>query len=101
MAEALRAEGYEVATADSARAARSWLKGHTPDLMLLDLKLKDSDGPALVANLQSERTLVPFVVVTGQGDEKTAVDVMKQGALDYVMKDTALIDFLPAVVKHA
>lgn len=101
MAESLRAEGYEVATADSARAARAWLKEHTPDLMLLDLKLKDSDGPALVANLQSERTLVPFVVVTGQGDEKAAVDVMKQGALDYVMKDTGLIDFLPAVVKHA
>lgn len=101
MAEALRAEGYEVATADSAHAARTWLQAHTPDLMLLDLKLKDSDGPALVANLQTERTLVPFVVVTGQGDEKAAVDVMKQGALDYVMKDTALLDFLPAVVKHA
>jgi signal transduction histidine kinase len=101
MAEALRAEGYEVATADSARAARIWLQTHTPDLMLLDLKLKDSDGPALVANLQTERTLVPFVVVTGQGDEKAAVDVMKQGALDYVMKDTALLDFLPAVVKRA
>ena len=101
MAEALRAEGYKVATADSARAARAWLQAHTPDLMLLDLKLKDSDGPALVANLQSERTLVPFVVVTGQGDEKAAVDVMKQGALDYVMKDTGLIDFLPAVVRRA
>ena len=101
MAEALRAENYDVATADSAAAARTWLKEHTPDLMLLDLKLKDSEGPALVANLQREKTLVPFIVVTGQGDEKVAVDVMKQGALDYVMKDTGLIDLLPAVVKRA
>src|SRR3954465_9690212 len=101
MAEALRAGGYDVATADSAAAARAWLKNNTPALMLLDLKLKDSDGPALVANLQRENTLVPFVVVTGQGDEKVAVDVMKQGALDYVMKDTGLIDLLPAVVKRA
>ena len=101
MAEALRAEGFHVATADSGAATRAWLQDHTPDLMLLDLKLKDSDGPALVANLQSEKTLVPFVVVTGQGDEKVAVDVMKQGALDYVMKDTGLIDLLPAVVKRA
>jgi signal transduction histidine kinase len=69
--------------------------------MLLDLKLKDSDGPALVANLQSEKNLVPFVVVTGQGDEKAAVKVMKQGALDYVMKDTGLLDLLPAVVKRS
>lgn len=101
MAEALRAEGYEVATAESAREAQISLKSHAPDLMLLDLKLKDSDGPTLIARLQAERSLVPFVVVTGQGDEKVAVDVMKQGALDYVMKDTALIDLLPSVVKRA
>ena len=43
-----------------------------------------------MASLQRDRTAVPFVVVTGQGDEKIAVEVMKQGALDYVMKDTGL-----------
>lgn len=101
MAEALRAEGYAVATADSGKSARAWLDGHTPDLMILDLKLKDSDGPALVANLQREKNHIPFVIVTGQGDEKVAVEVMKQGALDYVMKDTGLIDLLPSVVRRA
>ena len=39
--------------------------------------------------------------MTGQGDEKVAVEVMKQGALDYVMKDTGLLDLLPAVVRRA
>ena len=101
MAESLRAEGYDVATADSGKSARAWLQKHTPDLMLLDLKLKDSDGPALVANLQREKTLVPFLIVTGQGDEKAAVEIMKQGALDYVMKDTGMLDLLPAIVKRA
>lgn len=101
MADALRAEGYEVDTAESAKSARTQLKAHAPDLMLLDLKLKDGDGPSLITQLQGDKSLVPFVVVTGQGDEKVAVDVMKQGALDYVMKDTALIDLLPSVVKRA
>lgn len=101
MAEALREAGYQVATAPSARTARQWLKEHTPDLMLLDLKLKDGNGPALVESLQQEKTLVPFVVVTGQGDEKVAVEVMKQGARDYVMKDTGLIDRLPERVRRA
>ncbi len=101
MAETLRGEGYEVATATSARTARTWLDGHAVDLMILDLKLQDGDGPALVASLQRNRTAVPFVVVTGQGDEKIAVEVMKQGALDYVMKDTGLLDLLPAVAKRA
>jgi signal transduction histidine kinase len=101
MAETLRAEGYAVATAASAKAARESLERHTPALMILDLKLQDGSGPELVATLQRDRTPVPFVVVTGQGDQKVAVEVMKQGALDYVMKDTGLLDLLPAVVKRA
>jgi signal transduction histidine kinase len=101
MAETLRGEGYVVATAASAKAASAWLDRHAPDLMILDLKLPDGNGPALVASLQGDRAAVPFVVVTGQGDEKIAVDVMKQGALDYVMKDTGLLDRLPAVAKRA
>src|SRR5688572_10001040 len=101
MAEALRAEGYAVTTADSGRAALTWLEGHRPDLMLLDLKLQDVSGPVLVEKLRRRDAPVPFIVVTGQGDEKVAVEVMKQGALDYVMKDTGLIDLLPAVVKRA
>lgn len=101
IAETLRAEGYHVATADSAKSARMALQRSTPDLMILDLKLQDVSGPALVAELQRNDARVPFVVVTGQGDEKVAVEVMKQGALDYVIKDTRLLDVLPAVVQRA
>src|SRR5688572_27470714 len=101
MAETLRGEGHEVSTASSAKTARESLEHSKPDLMILDLKLPDGNGPALVAELQREDTRVPFVVVTGQGDEKVAVEVMKQGALDYVIKDTRLLDLLPAVVQRA
>jgi len=101
MAEALRAENYNVATATSAAAARESLDRSAPDLMLLDLKLQDGSGPALVRELQRGNARVPFIVVTGQGDEKVAVEVMKQGALDYVIKDTRLLDLLPAVVQRA
>lgn len=101
MAESLRSDGYDVATAGSARAAREALHARTPDLLILDLKLQDGQGPGLVAGLRGPRDPVPFIVVTGQGDEKIAVEVMKQGALDYVMKDTGLLDLLPAVVKRA
>jgi signal transduction histidine kinase len=101
MAEALRSESYDVSTAASAKDARRSLASHSPDLLILDLKLPDGQGPALVASLQDSSRRVPFVVVTGQGDEKVAVEVMKQGALDYVMKDSGLIDLLPAVVKRA
>lgn len=101
MAEALRGDGFEVATAGSGSSALEWLAHHSVDLMLLDLKMKDVGGPALLKRLRRDDAPVPFIVVTGQGDEKVAVDVMKQGALDYVMKDTALLDLLPSVVKRA
>jgi signal transduction histidine kinase len=100
MAESLRSDGYEVLTANSAQTARAAIANHSPELMILDLKLPDGEGPALVSSLQDAQGFVPFVVVTGQGDEKVAVQVMKQGALDYVMKDTGLLDLLPAVVKR-
>ncbi len=99
MAAALREAGHDVATAGSGREALRWLASQTPDLMLLDLKLRDIDGPALLAKLQGPAAArIPFVVVTGQGDERAAVEVMKRGALDYVMKDTALLDLLPTIV---
>jgi len=100
MAEALRTEGHDVATAGSGRAALKWLDEHTPDLMLLDLKMRDVDGPAMLEKLQRGEAPVPFIIVTGQGDEKVAVEVMKRGALDYVVKNTALLDLLPGVVKR-
>ena len=101
MTEALRAEGCTVEPARTARAARAWLDAHTPELMILDLKLPDGSGPALVAELQRDRPPVPFIVVTGQGDERVAVEIMKQGALDYVMKDTSLLELLPTIVRRA
>ena len=101
MADRLREEGHEVATAASARAARARLAAGAPDLMFLDLKLADGSGPDLAAELRRGRQAVPFVVVTGRGDERAAVEVMRQGALDYVMKDAALLDRLPAVAQRA
>ena len=101
MAEALRAEGHEVATAVSGRAALKWLEAHRPVLMLLDLKLRDLDAPALLEILRRDDASVPFVVVTGQGDEKVAVEMMQHGALNYVLKSTGLLDLLPGVVRRA
>jgi signal transduction histidine kinase len=101
LADSLRAEGYTVAAADSGTAAIASLRERQPDLLLLDLQLKDMVGGDLLDALRAESLLVPFIVVTGQGDEKVAVEMMKQGALDYVMKDAAILDLLPSVVKRA
>jgi len=101
MAEALRKDAYELATAQSGSEALKWMEKHSPDLMILDLKMQDMDGTVLLKSLKERRLPIPFVVVTGRGDEKIAVATMKEGALDYVMKDTGLLDLLPGVIKRA
>ena len=101
ISDSLRAEGYTVSSAESGKAAVAALKVRRPDLLLLDLQLNDMSGTTLLDLLKQEALSVPFIVVTGQGDEKVAVAMMKQGALDYVMKDTGILDLLPPVIKRA
>jgi signal transduction histidine kinase len=101
IADTLRAAGYSVTTADSGGTTLARLREHRPDLILLDLQLRDTGGRTLIERLKREGLMTPFVVVTGQGDEKVAVEMMKQGAIDYVMKDTAILELLPAVVLRA
>jgi len=96
--KALQREGFTVATAGSAKQALTWLPDHRADHMLLDLKLRDSDGKDLIAHLVSSQRSLPFVIITGQGDERVAVEMMKSGALDYVVKDADFLQFLPAIV---
>lgn len=69
--------------------------------MLLDLKLQDFEGKALVEQLSAENRCPPFIIITGQGDERVAVDMMKRGARDYLVKDVDFLQFVPAVVKRA
>lgn len=101
MAEALRAEGHTVTCAGSGAALLEQLAKDKPELMLLDLKLKDNNARTLLQNLEHEGVSVPFIVVTGQGDEKVAVDMMQRGALDYLTKSTSMLDLLPGVVGRA
>ena len=101
ISDSLRAEGYTVSSAESGKTAVAALRLRRPDLLLLDLQLNDMSGTTLLDILKQEGLSVPFIVVTGQGDEKVAVAMMKQGALDYVMKDTGILDLLPPVIKRA
>lgn len=96
--KSLKRSGHEVVPLDSGAAAVSWLSENSPDLLLLDLKLQDSDAPEIIRKLSEKHRLPPFLIITGQGDERVAVEMMKNGALDYVVKDAHFQDVLPAVV---
>jgi PAS domain S-box-containing protein len=99
--KSLQREGFLTASAASFQEAVAWLAQHQPELMLLDLKLGDISGGELIDHLAAQGRTVPFVMITGQGDERVAVAMMKRGAIDYLVKDGDFLQFMPEVVRRA
>ncbi len=78
-------------------AAQDYLSRYEPDLILLDIRLPDVDGLAILPELVS---LAPVIVLTAYGSVKNAVAAMKQGAAEYLMKPVDL-DELELTVRRA
>jgi PAS domain S-box-containing protein len=70
------------------------------DCVFLDYLLPDGDGLSLVQNIRSLGMTVPLVVLTGQGDEQIAVQVLKAGASDYLSKARLFPENLYQVVRQ-
>ena len=98
---ALRAEKWNVVTAASGADALAWLKKNSAELLLLDLKLRDIEGRKFIGAMAEVKRSIPFIVITGQGDERVAVEMMKLGAVDYLVKDVQFVELLPIVVRRA
>ena len=70
------------------------------DILLLDHRLSDMSGIEVLKSLREHTLRVPVVMVTGQGDEETAVQAFKLGASDYVIKGIGYLAKLPDTVEH-
>ncbi|MBI4351807.1 MAG: response regulator [Elusimicrobia bacterium] len=94
--------GLRILRASAAAEAAEILKHTRPDLMVLDYSLRGMNALDLVALLKKGPAQVPpFIVVTGRGDEAVAVQSMKAGALDYIVKDAAFLDNLLPTARKA
>jgi len=69
-------------------------------LLLLDFVLPDMNGREIIESIKKQKLDVPFIVMTGHGDEKTAVEMMKLGARDYLIKDAIFTERLIPVVQR-
>lgn len=102
ISEAFRRSGgaYEVIHVDTLDDARMQLELYTPNLILADWLLPDGTGSELMPKSRETLT-VPLVVMTSQGNEQVAVDAMKAGALDYVVKSIETFRDMPHIVERA
>ncbi len=71
------------------------------DLVLADMHLPDGLALTLLQIIRQQHLPLVFVVVTGTGDEETAVAALKAGADDYVVKQADYLDHLPSVLQNA
>lgn len=100
---ALRVAGLALVVeeaADSA-AALAALEQRPFDCVFLDYRLPDRDGLAVLQAIRARGLLVPVVVLTGQGDERLAVELMKAGASDYLSKGTLTPESLAQALRSA
>ncbi len=90
---------FEVINASSGKEGEGLFDSRTPDCVLLDYRLPDVEGLDLLKNFTKEKVAV--VMLTGHGDEATAVDAMKSGAHDYLSKAALDAAGLRRAINHA
>jgi len=97
LCDTLRGEGYETVGVTSGEAALAALRESRFDLLLADLMMPRMDGIELLrAAFEIDPDLVG-VIMTGEGTIATAVEAMKTGALDYILKPFKLSSILPVL----
>ena len=86
--QALRQEGCEVAAAQNGQAGIAALQSAYFDCVITDLRMPGLDGRGVLTWVKEHQPNVDVVMLTGHGDVKDAVEAMKQGAWDFLVKDT-------------
>ena len=84
--EILRDEGLNVETAENADVARDMYNKHSPDLVLVDIWMPDTDGITLLKEWKVRENSPPVVMMSGHGTVETAVESVRAGAYDFLEK---------------
>lgn len=99
--QTLRIAGFDVVTANTTATAIHAVNDNPTALLLTDYMLNLDSAKDLIKELSElGNAQIPFVVMTGQGDENLAVEMMKMGALDYIVKDASFSKLLVPRIKN-
>lgn len=84
--EVLSRNGHDVAVAENGEMALEMIAKQPPELVITDIKMPGMDGLELLRQVKALRPELPVVIMTGFATVDTAVEAMKQGAFDYLLK---------------
>ncbi len=100
--KSLQRRGYIVETAVDGEVGLLMLETASYDLLLVDYHMPHCGGIDVIRELAKKGALPPTIMVTGQGNEEIAVEALKLGASDYVVKDVDMkyLDLLPVIIER-
>jgi DNA-binding NtrC family response regulator len=99
LAERLETRDFEVAKAFSGDEALEILKDLNVDVVVLDVLMPGRDGIATLQEMKRMKPNVEVIMLTGHGTVETAVEGMRLGAFDYLMKPTETKDLIEKLVR--
>lgn len=82
----LERNNYEVIDFTSGKKALAWYEENTPGIVLCDLRLEDISGLDVLQKMKESNPALPFLIITGYSDVRSAVEIMRHGAYDYITK---------------
>jgi len=94
-----RQPDVQVLTATSAAEGLAMLAQHHPEVVLLDLALPDQSGLDVLRRIQQRDARIPVIFITGHGTTETAIEAMKLGAFDYLLKPLELAQLRELVTR--
>ncbi|MFQ5465053.1 MAG: HD domain-containing phosphohydrolase [Thermodesulfobacteriota bacterium] len=93
----LSKSGYEVILSGGGGSVFSALEGNSFDLIISDIKMPEIDGVEILEYARKSFETVPIIMLTGLTDVTMAIEVMKKGAFDYLMKPVRKQDLLTVI----
>ena len=96
----LTRSGFHTALVSNGAEAIAWIANNPVALLLMNYRLPDMSVKKFLHTLTDRNLSVPFITMIEQGDEKAAIEMMKLGTRDFLVKDSALLDILPLIVNR-
>jgi DNA-binding NtrC family response regulator len=90
----LSRKGYDALTAASGGEALDLLRAHNIHVVILDVKMPGMDGIATLKQIKRQYPMIEVIMLTGHATAESAVEGLKSGATDYLMKPTDIEELL-------